>query len=92
MNANLLNCDLPLACESRRVSNQRTLIKNNFHHFSIPLCADRSSTYLPISVCSTGSEEPQQGENVKLNQDMLLLLIETCDVIFFFFTCVCCDF
>lgn len=85
MNANLLDRDLPLACESRRVCNRRALIKNNFHHFSIPLCADRSSTYLPISVCSTGSEEPQQGENVKLNQDMLLLLIETCDGIFFFF-------
>lgn len=54
------------------VCNQCALIKSNFHHFSIPLCADRSSTYLPISVCSTGSEEPQQGENVKLNRDMLL--------------------
>lgn len=88
MNANLLDRDLPLACEFRRVCNRRALIKNNFHHFSIPLCADRSSTYLPISVCSTGSEEPQQGENVKLNQDMLQLLIETCDGIFFFNLCV----
>lgn len=85
MYANLLDCDLPLACESRQVCNQCALIKNNSHHFSIPLCADRSSTYLPISVCSTGSEEPQQGENVKLNQDMLLLLIETCDGIFIYF-------
>lgn len=62
----------------------------NPHFFPIPLCANRSSTYLFISVCFTGSEEPQQGENVKFHQHMVMFLIKMCDGIFFIvFFAVC---
>lgn len=65
---------------------------NNPYFFPIPLCVNRSSTYLFISVCFTGSEEPQQGENVKFNQHMVMLFIKMCDGIFLirlFFYYVC---
>lgn len=64
----------------------------NPRFFPIPLCANRSSTFLFISVCFTGSEEPQQGENVKFHQHMVMFLIKICDGICFircFFFPVC---
>lgn len=38
------------------------------HYLLIPLCVFRTSTYLFISVCCTGSvREPRQGENTEIN-------------------------